>query len=303
MGAVYEANHMLLRRPTAIKLLRQDKLGEESLARFEREVQLTAKLTHPNTVTIFDYGRTPDGVFYYAMELLDGATLEDIVQVVGPQPAARVVHVLTQVAGALSEAHAVGLIHRDIKPANIMLCRQGGIHDVAKVLDFGLVKDVGDEVGPSVSRTGVIKGTPYYMAPEAITAPDAVDARSDLYALGAVGYYLVTGQHLFPGKTTMEVCMQHLQNSPTPPSERLGEPVPASLESLILDCLAKDPSQRPQSAVDLQARLRACGEVGDWEASWWWEEYGEAMQIRLQETRSTPDGLTLDVELAERRRS
>jgi serine/threonine-protein kinase len=300
MGAVYEAKHVLLRRPTAVKLIRQGRFAEESLARFVREVQLTAKLTHPNTVTIFDYGRTPDGVFYYAMELLDGATLRDIVQLCGRQPAARVVHILAQVAGALSEAHAVGLVHRDIKPANIMLCRQGGVPDVAKVLDFGLVKDVGEDVDPSVSRAGVIKGTPHYMAPEAITAPDSVDARSDLYALGAVGYYLVTGHHLFTGKSVMEVCMQHVQDNPPPPSERLGEPVPASLESLILDCLAKNPTRRPQSAADLQMRIRGCEEIGDWDGNWWWEEYGEAIRVHIQESRSMPDALTLDVGLAER---
>jgi serine/threonine-protein kinase len=302
MGVVYRAHHAMLRRPTAIKLLRHDGFGEESLARFEREVRLTAKLTHPNTVTVFDYGRTPDGIFYYAMELLDGASLQEIVPLVGAQPPDRVAHILAQVAGALSEAHAVGLIHRDIKPANIMLCRQGGVPDVAKVLDFGLVKDVGD-VGPSMTQAGVVKGTPYYMSPEAISAPDTVDARSDLYALGAVGYYLLTGQLLFAGKTSMEVCLQHIQSEPTPPSERLGEPVPASLETVILDCLAKDPAERPQSALDLQARLHDCEGVGPWDGTWWWEEYGEAMEMRRREVSSTPSGLTLDIGLAERRHS
>ena len=199
MGMVFRAHHGMLRRPTAIKLLLPDKVGEQSLARFEREVQLTARLTHPHTVTIFDYGRTPDGIFYYAMELLEGAALDKIVQVNGAQPVERVAYIMDQVAAALGEAHGIGLIHRDIKPANIILTEQGGEPDVAKVVDFGLVKDVrGDSSSPELSIAGDgVAGTPLYMSPETITAYQQIDARSDIYSLGAVCYFLLTGTHVF----------------------------------------------------------------------------------------------------------
>ena len=187
MGIVYRASHAMLQRETAVKLLPVDKIGEKTLARFEREVKLTAKLTHPNTVTVFDYGRTPSGVFYYAMELLEGATLDHVVELGGPLPAARVIHILRQAADALSEAHGIGLIHRDVKPANIMLCERGGILDTVKVLDFGLVKEL-DQEDAKLTGAGVVTGTPQYMPPEALTKPDSVDGRSDIYALGAVGY-------------------------------------------------------------------------------------------------------------------
>ena len=193
MGMVYRASHAMMRRPTAVKLLPPEKAGEASLTRFEREVQQTARLSHPNTITIYDYGRTPEGIFFYAMELLDGASLEKVVEVDGPQPPGRVVRVLEMVAGGLAEAHALGIVHRDIKPANIFLCRQGGELDIAKVLDFGLVKVVEGQADPNVTSEGVATGTPHYMSPEALTDPDTIDGRSDLYALGAVGYYMLTG--------------------------------------------------------------------------------------------------------------
>jgi hypothetical protein len=188
MGMVYAARHAMLRRPTAVKLLPAEKAGAEQLVRFEREVQLTAMLTHPNTVTVFDYGRTPDGVFYYAMEYLDGATLQDVVEVDGPQPPARVAYILSRVAGALAEAHEVGLMHRDVKPANIMLVEQGGKPDIPKVLDFGLVKEMKKSEAASLTQADVVTGTPQYMPPEALSAPDSIDARSDLYSLGAVTF-------------------------------------------------------------------------------------------------------------------
>ncbi len=193
MGVVYRARHAMLRRPTAVKLLPADKSSESTIARFEREVRLTARLAHPNTVTVYDYGRTPEGVFYYAMELLEGANLREVVDVEGPLPPARVLHVLEQVAASLVEAHGIGLIHRDIKPANILLCEIAGAPDVAKVVDFGLVKEVERGGDASLTTAGTLTGTPLYMAPEAITAPETLDARSDLYALGAVGYFLLVG--------------------------------------------------------------------------------------------------------------
>jgi serine/threonine-protein kinase len=269
----------MLRRPTAIKLLPPEKAGEQSVARFEREVQLTARLSHPNTVTVFDFGRTPEGVFYYAMELLDGAALDLLVGHFGPQPPERVLHVLDGVAGALMEAHEIGLVHRDVKPANIILCKQGGLFDVPKVVDFGLVKDLSG-AGVALTATAALAGTPLYMSPEAITVPDAMDARGDLYALGAVGYFMVTGAHVFTGRTPMEVCGHHLHTRPEAPSARLGRAVPEDLERLLLDCLQKDPGRRPQTAAELQRRVRACRGYGSWDAERarrWWAENGATL--------------------------
>jgi serine/threonine-protein kinase len=273
MGEVYRARHGMMRRPSALKLLRSDRAGEANLRRFEREVQLTARLTHPNTITIFDYGRTQAGVFYYAMELLDGANLQHIVAVGGPQPAGRVARILAMACGALSEAHGIGLIHRDIKPANIMLCTQGGERDVVKLLDFGLVKEL--EVDRNVALTGEnsVTGTPQYMAPESILDPGSVDERTDIYALGAVAYYLLAGGELFKGKSVVEICSQHLHQQPDPLSLR-GVAVPSELEELVQACLEKDPARRPQSATQLRRRLEACA-VEPWDAeharAWWLE--------------------------------
>ena len=258
-----------------------DKVGEHSLARFEREVQLTARLTHPHTVTIFDYGRTPDGIFYYAMELLEGAALDKIIEVNGAQPVERVAYIMDQVAAALGEAHGIGLIHRDIKPANIILTQQGGEPDVAKVVDFGLVKDVrGDSSSPELSIAGDgVAGTPLYMSPETITAYQQIDARSDIYSLGAVCYFLLTGTHVFEADTAAEVCTKHLHEQPEPPSARLGEALPYDMEALILACLEKEPSKRPQSAQHIRARLWAGGTLNKWNtdrARRWWRKYGDA---------------------------
>jgi hypothetical protein len=285
MGAVYRASHAMLRRPTAIKLLPPDKAGQAALERFEREVQLTARLSHPNTVAVFDYGRTPDGVFYYAMEYLDGVNLEALVREDGPQPPARVAHVMRQVASALVEAHGIGLVHRDVKPENILLCERGGIPDVAKVVDFGLVKDL-ERGGAALSRVDVVQGTPLYLSPEAITAPDRVDARGDLYALGAVGYYMLTGRHVFSGATLVEVCSHHLHTAPEPPSARLGRPVPPALEAILLRCLEKDPARRPASALILRDALCAAPGVAEWsekDARAWWQRW------RAQHTRPAED--------------
>ncbi len=277
MGVVYRARHAMLRRPTAVKLLRPERMGEASVRRFQREVQLTAGLSHPNTVSVFDYGRTPDGVFYYAMEYLDGVTLDDLVAGDGPQPPSRVVHILRQVLGALAEAHGVGLVHRDVKPGNVILCERGGLPDVAKVVDFGLVKDLDDEDG--LSHEATLVGTPHYLAPEAIRSPGA-DARADLYAAGAVAYYLLTGQRLFEGRTVIEICGHHLHTAPVPPSQRLGRPLPAALEAWVLACLAKDPAARPQTAALAAQALGRCG-VPAWsddEARSWWATKGRGLK-------------------------
>jgi eukaryotic-like serine/threonine-protein kinase len=274
MGEVYRARHGMMRRASAIKLLRGDRAGELNAHRFEREVQLTARLTHPNTITIFDYGRTDDGVFYYAMELLDGATLQRIVEVDGPQPAGRVVRILGMVCGALTEAHSIGLIHRDIKPANIMLCTQGGERDVVKLLDFGLVKEfrVAGEV--EVTAASTILGTPQYMAPESIRLQDAADVRTDIYALGAVAYFLLAGANVFDGKSIVEICAQHLHEEPKPLSSR-GISVPAELEAIVLACLRKEPDLRPASAAELRRRLDACA-APPWDSAMaqaWWTKH------------------------------
>jgi len=276
MGAVYRASHAMMRRPTAIKLLSDTSASSAALARFEREVQETARLTHANTITIFDYGRTPAGVFYYVMEMLDGATANAVVELAGPMPPPRVVHILEGVCGSLEEAHGAGLMHRDVKPANIVLCSQGGRPDVPKLLDFGLVKQIegGDDV--ELTMAGAIAGTPAFMAPETITRPEDVDARTDLYSLGAVGYFLLTGSNVFEGPTVVEICGHHLHSEPEPPSERLGSPLPEALEELILDCLQKDPDKRPQSATEVARRLEQC-DVEPWtvhDARQWWDEYG-----------------------------
>ena len=276
MGIVYKARHALLRRPTAIKLLLPERAGAHMLRRFEREVQMTAMLTHPNTVNIYDYGRTADGTFYYAMEYLDGINLEQLVNEFGVQDCRRVVHILVQVAGSLCEAHAAGLVHRDIKPANVILCNRGGLPDIAKVVDFGLVKDANELGGGDPSLTGInaIIGTPMYLAPEGILSPDSVDNRSDLYALGAVGYFLLTGQTVFTGSSVIEICVQHVNAKPVPPSIRLGGDISHALETLILQCLAKHPDDRPQTAEIFLNRLAMC-DVQAWprqEAAAWWTQ-------------------------------
>ena len=210
MGVVYKGHHAMLRRPTAIKMLDVDKVNEASIERFEREVQITSQLNNPNTVAIYDYGRTPEGVFYYAMEYLDGIDLQTLVERYGPQPVPRVIHILQQICGSLYEAHSLGLVHRDIKPANIMLNRRGGEPDVVKVLDFGLVKALDDEKQAGLTQQNSLTGTPLYMSPEAIQLPNSVDPRSDLYAVGAVGYFLLTGQPVFEAENVVELCQKHV---------------------------------------------------------------------------------------------
>jgi len=273
MGVVYRARHLLLRRPTAIKLIATTGSDGVRLKRFEREVQLTSRLTHPNTVAIYDYGHTNDGVFYYAMELLDGLTLAQLGEEYGPQPPGRVIHVLMQAARALAEAHSIGLIHRDVKPANIFLCVHGGMHDFVKVLDFGLVKEVGG-ADPTITAPDTIAGTPLYVAPETITKPATVDARVDIYALGAVGYFLLTGEPPFTGSSAIDIYFHHLSVPPTPPSERLGRQLPQDLESIVMQCLAKSPADRPPSASELADRLEALKVAHPWsesEAKAWWQ--------------------------------
>jgi serine/threonine protein kinase len=278
MGEVYRARHALLRRPTAIKLLSSKDVTDEQARRFEKEVQLTARLTHPNTISIFDYGRTPEGTFYYAMELLDGITLEQLVERDGAQPPSRVIHMLLQMCGALREAHEAGLIHRDIKPANAIVCNRGGLFDLVKVLDFGLVKQIAGDVRMSLSNADAIVGTPLFMSPEEISSPGAVGPASDIYSLGAVAYYLLSGTPVFPPTNVIEVCGHHLHTPPEPVSARVGRPLPPDLEGIVHACLSKPPATRPASAQELGERLRACADAGRWterDARAWWSKYAE----------------------------
>jgi serine/threonine-protein kinase len=281
MGVVYRARHALLKRPTAVKVLRPERASEIDVARFEREVQLTSQLTHPNTVKVYDYGRTEDGLLYYAMELVDGASLQDVVTVGGPQPIGRVIRILLHVASALAEAHDIGLIHRDIKPANILLCFQGGEPDVAKVVDFGLARKLARESGPALTMSNALLGTPLYLAPEAIKAPDTLDGRGDIYALGAVGYFLVTGSDVFDAASVIAVCADHLYQRPESPSKRLGATIPAEVEDLIMTCLRKDPNDRWPDAHALEAALGALADDYRWtraDAESWWAEHGPRLE-------------------------
>jgi hypothetical protein len=276
MGSVFRASHAFLRRPTAIKMLNADNVGEGALARFEREVQLTSQLNHPNTIAVYDYGRTPEGVFYYAMEYLQGISLEDLVRQFGPLPDGRVIDILEQVCGSLAEAHGIGLIHRDIKPANIILTTRAGMPDFVKVLDFGLVKAADTDEHAKLTQANVTLGTPYYMSPEAVERPDTITALSDIYAIGAVGYFLLTGSPVFTGKTVMDICMKHVKATPEPPSKRLGRQVTPCLEGLILRCLAKDPKARPQSTRAMMEELAECAPAEAWthaDAEAWWANF------------------------------
>lgn len=277
MGSVYRAHHALLRRETALKLLPPDKADEPSIKRFEQEVQMTCKLTHPNTIQVFDYGHTPDGIFYYAMEYLDGLNLYDLVSRYGPQPEDRVIHIIRQVCDSLAEAHERGLIHRDIKPANVFLCDRGGIPDSVKVLDFGLVRHFGPNATaanlPEFVGTEGIVGTPNFISPEAIEDPDKADARSDIYSVGVLAYYLLTGHYIFDGETIAEVCRRHLNETPDTPSQRTGHHFDPGFEALIMQCVAKKPADRPQSAAELSALMAQCKYAGTWtmerRAQWW----------------------------------
>lgn len=277
MGIVYKAHHSLLRRETALKLLPPDKADAASLGRFEREVQLTCRLTHPNTIQVYDYGHTPDGIFYYAMEYLDGLNLHELVHRYGPQPQERVAHILRQICDSLAEAHALGLIHRDIKPANIFVTDRGGVPDSVKVLDFGLVKHLtsapdGEQLREVAGEDGIV-GTPNFIAPEAIRDPNHCDARSDIYSVGVLGYFLLTGRELFEGETIAELCRKHLEETPTPPSQHLNAPLNARFEALLLRCLEKQRAARIASAPELAQQLSACDFPQTWTAeqrtTWW----------------------------------
>ncbi len=276
MGAVYLAKHALLKRPTAVKLLRPDKSSQQAIAWFDREVQLVSQLSHPNTIEIYDYGHTLDGIFYFAMEYLPGLTLAQLVARGGPLPPARVIFLLRQICGSLREAHAMQLVHRDIKPQNIMVCDRAGEYDVIKVLDFGLVKGAADENQTPITQTGILAGTPLYIAPERIRNPDINDPRIDIYALGAVAFFLLTGRDVFQSQTEADLFYQ-VMNLPAPlPSAIATTPIPRELDQLVVDCLAKDPAARPQSMTEMQIVLSAIQCESRWgqtDAFRWWQTH------------------------------
>jgi serine/threonine protein kinase len=300
MGTVYLARHALLCRPTAIKVLRGEQATAEAVARFEREVQVSSQLSHPNTIDIYDFGYTPDGTFYYAMEYLDGITLDRLIETEGPLPEARVLSIMRQACGSIAEAHDAGLIHRDLKPSNIMLCEIGGMYDYAKVLDFGLVRE--QEQAQDVALTDVtsLTGTPLYMPPEVVKHPDKVDVRADLYQLGAIAYYLLAGRPMFTGGSAYEVLAHHLNSIPRPPSEVLGRAVTPELEAIVLRCLEKDPAARPATGRDLLESLEICSCPDTWgqrDARIWWAEWRERHPEShdLDPASSLPSGYAIDL--------
>ncbi|MDF1701942.1 MAG: serine/threonine-protein kinase [Planctomycetota bacterium] len=273
MGEVYRGRHETLRRASAIKTLRLDMADEEAVSRFEQEVQLTGQLRHPNTVAVYDYGHAADGRFYYAMEYLTGAPLETVVRKTGPLPEGRAIHLLRQLCGSLSEAHGIRLIHRDVKPSNLILCVRGGVYDWLKVVDFGLVKDVANDLDALAHASGHIAGTPLYMAPEALIPKFKHDGRQDIYAIGAVAYFMLTGTHVFDDKDPVAIMKAHIKLEPESPSTRAGRTIEPTLEALILRCLAKKPEDRPPTAGALAHELEACPDAGAWapaHAQAWW---------------------------------
>jgi len=299
MGEVWRGEHRLLKRGAAIKLVRPELLGagtdaeaRSMLLRFEREAQATAALSSPHTIRVFDFGVTAERTFYYVMELLSGRDLDSLVREFGPVPAERALFVLSQVCHSLADAHARGLVHRDITPANIYACRMGLEYDFVKVLDFGLVKfnDQGSLERTLMTGGHTTTGTPAFMAPELILDGE-VDQRADVYALGCVAYYLLTGQLVFDGDTPMKMFVQHLETPPIPPSQRTELPIPRELDDIVLACLEKDPRRRPQNAAELLRMLRRCRTAETWDndaARGWWEKHLQDLTGPLTANDASP---------------
>jgi serine/threonine-protein kinase len=284
MGEVWRAQHRMLARPAAIKLIRpsiggngRNAAASEAVRRFEREAQVIARLRSPHTVDLFDFGVAADGSFYYAMELLEGLDTDSLVRRFGPLPPERVIYLLRQVCHSLSEAQSYGLVHRDIKPANIFLCHYGEEYDFVKVLDFGIVGTVrgGGEASAMHTRENSPPGTPAFMAPEQADGPE-VDGRADIYATGCVAYWLLTGQYVFTAETPIGLLLKHAQSEPSPPSTRTEQPIPPGLDELVMACLAKSPGDRPQSARELSLRLSEVEGADGWtqeRAREWWRAH------------------------------
>jgi serine/threonine-protein kinase len=277
MGEVYLAEHQMMKRPCAVKVIRPEKAGDpQVLARFEREVRATAKLSHWNSIDIYDYGRTDDGTFYYVMEFLPGHNLGELVEGHGALPPARVLYLMRQVCDALAEAHGQGLVHRDIKPANIYCAYRGGVFDVAKLLDFGLAKPLTDAQDAGLTQEGSITGSPLFMSPEQATSSDAVDERSDIYSLGAVMYFMTTGKAPFHYDSPLKVMIAHASEDPEPP-RLLNAEIPPELEEVILRALEKRPADRFQSIAEMREALDRVPVDSEWtarDAADWWRDYG-----------------------------
>ena len=261
-----------------MKILRRHDMSKDSAARFEREVQLTSLLTHPNTIAIYDYGHTPEGDFYYAMEYIEGLSLQRLVKRFGPVSEGRVIHILRQACASLREAHDVGLVHRDINPGNIMICRRAGEYDVVKVLDFGIVKDVSDEDTPELTGMDVHPGTPLYMSPEQVLSPEQVGAQSDVYQIGAVGYVLLTGEAVFASGNKERLFAQHAWVEPRYPSARANRAIARDFETVIMQCLEKQQEERPNGMSALIETLESLEGAGDWDrhkAHDWWLDHAD----------------------------
>ena len=277
MGEVWKVSHRFLARPAAMKVIKHDSSsGSEDATtaakRFEKEAQATARLQSPHTVSLYDFGIAMDGTFYYVMEFLHGLDLDSLIQNYGPQSSERCIHFMSQVCESLAEAHHHDMIHRDVKPANIFICRVGLREDFVKVLDFGLVKTKLDMDHSRLTKVGTL-GTPAYLAPEQARGKDEIDGRADIYALGCVAYWMLTGKFVFEADSAVQMAIDHMKKAPAPPSQRTSIPIPAELESVILDCLAKEPVDRPQDALELQARLLAVPLETPWtkdRAREWW---------------------------------
>ncbi|MBI1914335.1 MAG: serine/threonine protein kinase [Planctomycetes bacterium] len=301
MGEVHLAEHVLLRRPCAVKVIHPAHAADATqLARFEREVRAMASLTHWNTVEVFDYGHTEDGTFYYVMEYLPGQDLETLVRNNGPLPAGRVIHLLRQVCGALREAHGVGMLHRDIKPSNVIACQRGGLHDVVKLLDFGLVHCLGQAARPAeaagkLTLEGTILGSPPFMSPEQSRGKSDLDIRSDIYSVGGMAYFLLTGQPPFVRETTMELLIAHASER-VAPLRTLRAEVPADLEAVVLRCLEKDRDKRFGNVEELERELAGCASAGEWKeemAAEWWRNHGETVSIHSPEPAANEQQATV----------
>ena len=286
MGEVYRASHRLITRPAAVKLVRPELLNRSDPAqartfeeRFRREAEAAASLRSPNTIELYDYGVAADGTLFYVMELLEGYDWQTLVERFGPLPPERAVHLLTQACDSLAEAHDHGLIHRDIKPSNLFVCQLGVTSDVVKVLDFGLVRrELPGPAEPRLTNPEMPAGTPHFLPPEIIEA-GAIDQRTDLYALGCVGYWLLTGTSVFEGNSPLPILFKHVSEVPVPPSVRVGHPIPPGLERLVLDCLAKDPRHRPRDAREVRRRLGEVDLTAPWtkaRADAWWAAHASA---------------------------
>mgnify|MGYP001976170975 CR=1 FL=1 len=297
MGIVYKATHKMMHRDTALKLLKNEACSDRDLKLFENEVRQTCKLNHPNTIRVYDYGKTDDGTFYYVMEYLEGMELDDIIKNIGAMPPSRVIHFLKQICASLNEAHKAGLVHRDIKAQNIFITNIGEEYDVVKVLDFGLVREVSDTDNSMVDN---VSGTPRYMSPEAVLHPRDVDHLTDIYAIGILGFFMLTGDYPFSGSTPVAILMKHVNKTAPRPSLFLDEPLPKDLEDIIMKCLEKEKENRPQSTKEIISMLEKCEDYLAWtpsNAEKWWGKNSDDNNA-VDEEASTQIEHTIQIKLS-----